>query len=191
MMSKGSYGRSGPKKKSYGRPGRKKANSGRKSSPTMAYGRKDRLIQERRHDVYESRGKWSEGTQCPTCEAVYTKGRWSWHAAPSATQAVLCPACQRVNDHYPAGFITLKGAFFEAHREELINLVRNVEKREKAEHPLERLMALTDEDDHVLATTTGIHIARRIGEALARSYEGTLAYQYGDGEKTIRVAWER
>jgi len=40
-------------------------------------------------------------------------------------------------------------------------------------------------------TTTGIHVARRIGEALARAYKGDLSYQYAEGEKRIRVYWRR
>jgi len=43
----------------------------------------------------------------------------------------------------------------------------------------------------MLVTTTGVHLARRIGEALSRSYKGEFSFQYGDGEKTLRVYWER
>ena len=40
-------------------------------------------------------------------------------------------------------------------------------------------------------TTTGIHQARRIGEALSRAYKGDLTIQYADGEQSIRVYWQR
>jgi hypothetical protein len=39
--------------------------------------------------------------------------------------------------------------------------------------------------------TTGIHVARRIGDALSRAYQGELTLDYLDGEKSIRVSWER
>ena len=32
-------------------------------------------------------------------------------------------------------------------------------------------------------------MARRIGEAVARAYQGNLNFTYGDNEKTIRVQW--
>jgi hypothetical protein len=34
---------------------------------------------------------------------------------------------------------------------------------------------------------TGIHLARRIGEALKHAYQGDLDFTYGDGEKGIRM----
>jgi hypothetical protein len=52
-------------------------------------------------------------------------------------------------------------------------------------------MNIKDESDHTLLTTTGVNIARRIGEAISRSYNGNFSFQYADGEKSIRVYWER
>ena len=52
-------------------------------------------------------------------------------------------------------------------------------------------MAIVKEKDCVLVTTTGIHLARRIGEALKSAYQGELDFTYGDGEKSIRLTWLR
>ena len=70
-------------------------------------------------------------------------------------------------------------------------MLRNVEEREKDAHPLERIMAVTEDESHTLVTTTGVHLARRLGEALARAYKGDLSFQYGDGEQSIRLQWHR
>jgi hypothetical protein len=110
---------------------------------------------------------------------------------PEKVKPIICPACRRVADNYPAGFIELKGAFFAEHRGEIMNLVRNIERDEKGAHPLERIGSITDESGHTLVTTTGVHIARRIGEALSRSYRGQLTYQYAESAKSIRVYWQR
>ena len=59
------------------------------------------------------------------------------------------------------------------------------------QHPLERIMAIKDGKDGTIVTTTGIHIARRIGESLARAYNGDFSFQYADDEKSIRVYWQR
>ena len=56
---------------------------------------------------------------------------------------------------------------------------------------MERLMAISGEEDGTLVTTTGIHLARRIGEALNNAYQGELDFAYGDGEKSIRLTWLR
>lgn len=114
----------------------------------------------------------------------------SRQSAGSAARAV-CPACRRIADRFPAGRVELSGDFFTGHREEILNLVRNAEAAEKCERPLERIMAITDETGSAIVTTTGIHVARRIGESLSRSYQGELDCRYGDGEDSIRVAWVR
>ncbi len=40
-----------------------------------SYGRKDRLIKEKRHDVYRARRKWPEPTVYTECGAVFVGGR--------------------------------------------------------------------------------------------------------------------
>jgi len=155
------------------------------------FSRKDRLLKERRHDTYQMSGKWPEPTLCPKCGAVFSGGRWTWLEAPQNANSTLCPACRRIGDKYPAGYVELKGPFFLAHRDEITNLIRNIENAEKAERPLERIMAMKRRRDTTLVTTTGIHIARRIGEALSRSYKGNLSVQYADGDRIVRVYWQR
>ena len=39
--------------------------------------------------------------------------------------------------------------------------------------------------------TTGMHLARRIGEALSRAYNGAFTFNYRDGEDYIDVNWHR
>ncbi len=155
------------------------------------HGRRDRLLKEKRHDTYKEDKKWPEPTACTTCNSVYLEGRWTWYEPPVNAHRIICPACQRIVDDYPAGTLELSGFFFEKHREEMLNLIHNEEKQEKGEHPLERIMNINEKSGHTVITTTGIHIARRIGEAISRAYQGELSFIYGDGEKTIRVSWNR
>lgn len=154
-------------------------------------GRRDKLIQQERQDVYRTRGKYHEPTVCADCGALFEGGRWSWGKAPAGAARAVCPACRRIADRFPAGRVELSGDFYRGHRDEILNLVRNAEAAEKAERPLERIMEIADEAGKALVTTTGIHVARRIGESLSRSYQGELDYRYGDGEDSIRVVWAR
>ena len=156
-----------------------------------SHGRKDRLIKEKLHNVYRERDKSLGPTVCTGCGALYVDGRWSWEQPPDQARETICPACRRIADRFPAGHVELKGLFFDEHRDEILNLVRNTENREKADRPLERIMSIEDGRDHTLVTTTGIHVARRIGEALARAYSGDLSYHYAEAEKRIRVYWQR
>ena len=155
------------------------------------YGRRDRLIQEKRHDTYQERRKLPEPTMCSECGAVFLEGRWAWWEPAVNAHAIVCLACQRIKDNFPAGTLDILGGFFMTHREEITNLIRNLEEQEKKAHPMERLMTIAEEEGRVLVTTTGIHLARRIGEALNSAYQGTLDFTYGDGEKSIRLTWLR
>lgn len=155
------------------------------------YGRKDRLIKEKRHDTYQLDEKLPEPIICKTCNAVFEYGHWTWKTRPQHANEIHCPACQRILDKYPAGFVEIKGPFFDMNREEVLNLIDNVEKQEKRERPLERIISIIDQKIHTLITTTGIHIARRIGEGLAHAYQGDFSFNYSEAEKCIRVYWRR
>lgn len=155
------------------------------------YARQDKMIKEKRHDVYRSKEKRREHSLCKGCGALFVNGRWTWKETTGETHLCTCPACRRIADRFPAGMIEIRGDFFHSHREEVVNLIRNVEEQQKADRPMERIMELSNGKGMTLVTTTGVHLARRIGEALSRSYKGDYSFQYGDGEKTLRVYWER
>jgi NMD protein affecting ribosome stability and mRNA decay len=151
--------------------------------------RSEHLVQEHVHDAYKSKGKLPEPTVCPKCGAVFHQGRWQWGQAPEDAHIETCPACHRIHDHFPAGFLTLRGEFFLAHRDEIMRLVHNHEKHERAEHPLNRIMEVKDKDGATLVTTTDIHLARGIGEALHHAYQGKLEYHYNPEQNLLRVSW--
>jgi hypothetical protein len=73
----------------------------------------------------------------------------------------------------------------------MLNVVRHQEARAKAEHPLERIMGIEDQESGILITTTDIHLARRIGEALHHAYHGELDFRYAEEGSILRVRWER
>ena len=166
---------------------------GTKSTPPGFHpiNRHDGIFQEQIHDTYQTKGKLPEPAVCPQCSAVFHKGRWQWLGAPANAHQHNCPACQRILEHQPAGFVTLAGEFFVAHRDEIVSLIHNVEKKEKTEHPLKRIMATEEEGNGVLITTTDIHLARGIGEAIHHAYQGDLEFHYNPAENLLRVNWSR
>ncbi|HEU4853915.1 MAG TPA: BCAM0308 family protein [Nitrosospira sp.] len=153
--------------------------------------RHDKLFKERIHDPYRARHKLPEPTVCPQCGALFHEGRWQWGEPPAGAHQETCAACQRINDNFPAGFVTLNGEFFAAHREEIMHVVHNVEKRERSEHPFNRIMAIKEKDGGTLVTTTDIHLARGIGEAINDAYQGDLEFHYNPDEYLLRVHWTR
>ena len=151
--------------------------------------RHDRLLQEQVHDAYQASGKLSEPTVCPQCGSVFRSGRWQWGDAPAGAHSEACPACRRIQDQYPAGYLSIAGPFFLSHKDEIMHLVRNHEKREREQHPLQRIMSVEDHGDSVQVTTTDIHLARGVGEALHHAYQGELEFHYNPQEKLLRVHW--
>lgn len=153
--------------------------------------RLDRLLQEQVHDSYKTKGKLPEPTRCPQCQAVFQGGRWQWGEAPGEAHQETCPACHRQHDHFPAGFLTLTGPFLLAHYDEIMHLVHNQEQRERTEHPLQRIIEVEKQGESVLITTTDIHLARSIGEAVRHAYQGELEFHYNQQENLLRVHWVR
>lgn len=151
--------------------------------------RHDGIFQDKLRIAKKSIGKLPGLTACPQCKAVFHEGRWCWMDAPVQAHYKVCPACYRIKNHFPAGFITFAGDFFLAHADDIMHLVHNHEERERAEHPLRRIMAVEQNDNKVLVTTTDIHLARSIGEAVHRAYQGTLEYHYSRAENLLHIYW--
>ena len=143
-------------------------------------------------DPYKRVAKLHEPTVCPQCGAVYHDGRWQWLPRPEGAETELCQACHRINDHYPAGWVTLAGPVVAAQKDEMIKLARNQEKSEKPEHPLNRIMEIKEEaPDRLIISTTDIHLPRRIGEAVKRAYHGELDVHFDEQGYFVRVDWHR
>lgn len=163
----------------------------KKSADYLRQDRQDRLLHELDHDPYHSKLKLREPTVCPECRAVFHQGRWSWGEIPAGAHEELCPACRRIRDKVPAGFLTISGGFFADHKEDLMNLVHNIERRQKQEHPLQRIMDLEEQADGLVITFTDAHLTRGVGEALHKAYEGELNFQYTNEDIMLRVSWKR
>lgn len=151
--------------------------------------RRDHLIQEAEHDAYKTKGKLPEPTLCPDCGAVYHAGHWQWLAKPAGAHEEYCPACHRIRDRYPAGYVLLSGDFFASHEAEVLQQIRHHEAKEKASHPLQRIMGIEKTAHGTVVTTTDIHLARGIGDALHNAYRGDLEFHYNPEQNLLRVSW--
>jgi NMD protein affecting ribosome stability and mRNA decay len=151
-----------------------------------------RNLRELEHDPYHGREKLAEPRACPECGASYHQGRWVWQKAAPHAHLKLCPACQRIKDRCPAGFLTIVGDFYRMHKQEIINLIVNVEIKEKADHPLKRIIEIQkNREGQTFMTFTDPQLARAVGEALYHAYKGELKFDYQAGEFLLRVWWIR
>lgn len=154
--------------------------------------RSSRLVHDRVADPYMRVPKLAGPAVCSGCGAVFQKGRWQWAArAPRGAAHEVCQACRRIKDDYPAGILTLRGAYVRAHKDELLSLARNQEHAEMKDHPLHRIMAVEESRNSVVIKTTDIHLPARIGRALLRSSKGELDLKYDEGSYFVRADWKR
>ncbi|RDK06391.1 BCAM0308 family protein [Cupriavidus lacunae] len=128
---------------------------------------------------------------CTVCHAVFMRGHWQWRAVPPGAATLVCSACQRIADKIPAGRVALNGVFAAAHRAEILALVRHREGQFRAQHPMERVMATESDEQGTVVTTTGLHLARDIGNAIHHAYRGTLTIDYSNAETQLNVHWHR
>jgi hypothetical protein len=167
---------------------RERSDTHRPDAPS----RDDRRLGSPRGDAYALREKLPDPTACPACGALYRDGRWIWGSPPADAHRTLCPACRRVEDDLPAGLVSVEGAFAADHRDEIVGLVRNLEEREQREHPLKRIIRISEPEEGGLEiATTDAHLARGIGKALHHAYEGELEAPFTDEENLVRVRWSR
>lgn len=153
--------------------------------------RKEQRMRPERDDSYKSTAKQPDPAACPRCHASYLKGRWTWHAAPADAPRHTCPACQRIEDEFPGGYVTLKGAFLAEHRAEVLNVVIARAARAREEHPMQRLMGVENVTQGVLVTTTDAHLARGIAVAVHEAFKGNLDLAFSKDENMVRATWSR
>lgn len=149
-------------------------------------------------DSYPNSLNISEKTVCKGCNSFYLNK--VWHIDSKRLKSLLkdpdvnyakCPACMKIKDNYPEGYVSLKGEFFSSHRDEIMRIVSNEEKRAMGFNPMERIIEIKNEDVSATITTTTEKLAQRIGRAINNAYNGSVKYSWSPGNRIARVTWER
>lgn len=145
-------------------------------------------------DPYLTRKSYKEPTVCPRCGLVFRKRRWQkieGFDRKTAVEKHKCPACRKEEDHYVMGIVYISGNFFGTRREEILNMLKNEEKKQVYHNPLDRIMTIRDEDDGTQVETTSENLALHLGRMLYHSYGGKIEYRFSDDQKLARVFWYR
>lgn len=80
----------------------------------------------------------AEPAICGICRDVYADRRWSKPDASGQSEkhphfrnatTVVCPACKRIEDKIPSGYVYLSGAFLAQHFEDISRLLHNEAER--------------------------------------------------------------
>lgn len=148
-------------------------------------------------DVYLPKEGMTE-SYCSKCGVIYRQKRWIMDSVellrvkenPEAG-VIVCPACQKMRDKVPGGFLTLSGSYLRQHEHEILELIKNTEAKSRGKNPLGRIMELHQEGDMLTIHTTLDRLAEKLGKEIYKAHRGDLAFQWSHGENMVRVAWQR
>jgi NMD protein affecting ribosome stability and mRNA decay len=154
---------------------------------------------DRETDPYIPRKSASAVGACTGCHAIRRNKRWHMdekeYAALTRRRGTAgrerCPACRKIADGFPSGVVLLRGGYLREHREEILKLARNEEKRAMGFNPLERIMSVKEVGDKVEIATTDEKLAQRIGREVRKACRGTVEYKWSEDSKLLRVNWAR
>jgi len=143
-------------------------------------------------EPYQPKGGLPEGALCKGCGIVYHNKRWQIESAKKESGCeVVCPACQRIEGRDPAGVVTLSGPYLAAHKDDILNTIKQQEAKHREKNPLGRIMEITEESDQVVVTTTDDKLAQKLGREVYKSQRGELHYKWSHDQRMIRVEWMR
>jgi len=134
---------------------------------------------------------------CEHCHAVYHQKSWHQDAKMFAllhddpqTPQILCPACQKQNENFPTGILTLQGDYLWEHETEIRNILNNRADSMHSRNPLQRIMRMEKTGHQLVIETTDSKLAEHMGRALQHAHRGELRIDWA-GKQTCRVDWQR
>lgn len=149
-------------------------------------------------DPYLPERGLEEPAFCTLCHAVYRNKRWYLDDAgydevrgESKARSTTCPGCQKVQEKYAEGQVTLRGTYLWAHEEEIRNILQNEVEKARAKNPLERIIRMEREGDQLIIETTEEKLAEHLGRKLHRTHQGELHVTWDADHDFCRVTWER
>ena len=142
-----------------------------------------------RNTVPPERPKPADALVC-ACGLYQMRGIWhEGHPPLGELREGTCPACERQRSGAAAGRLHVPERLVEP-LEDVVGLIQNCERHERAEHPLERLMEIRKDRSGLWVTTTGPHLARRIAHGLARRFHEKPRFRFGAGRGELRIDWQ-
>jgi NMD protein affecting ribosome stability and mRNA decay len=135
---------------------------------------------------------------CRTCSAVERDGHWADDPAGAkalradgGAQLVTCPGCDRIARRRVDGVVVLTSPMLDQHRDEALNLIRNVAERRHKSDVAARIVDIEEAPGRLTVTTTCRHLAERIGKEFEKAHSGSLDIRWPKGEEFVRVSWKR
>lgn len=98
---------------------------------------------------------------------------------------------KKLESSEPPGRILLCGFYFSEHREEIMALAQEVERREREIHPHDKILSIQNTGRSTIITTSGTNLPRRIASALFYAFKGQVTFKYDRDLDRVRMTWSR
>lgn len=139
-----------------------------------------------------------EPARCSVCGNIYANKRW-YHsdqyelAETEEAHSFTCPGCQKVQDNYYFGELSVSGQFIAEHHEEISGLIQNEVHRRQKKNPLSKLVEVevdkdAEQPEIIFHTTTG-KLTELLSQALEKAFGGQL--DLTESGPVTRANWRR
>jgi len=138
------------------------------------------------------RSEYPDYSYCTQCGIGYIGKHWKLNPEKKFKKnPIICPACKKINDGYFEGILFIKGRFSQDHKEEILNLLKNEEKKLRARSLLPKIGKIEESNGAITVYTTDDKLAYRLGKAIYQAYKGEISIKWSEGNHFTRVYWER
>ncbi len=134
---------------------------------------------------------------CPKCHAVFDGEKWGYDLEvynqwkKKGAKQTLCPGCERIEKRHVDGIVDLQGDFLKEHKQEAMNLIKNVAEKKKGKNVAARIFRIRENSKGIHVETTDRSLAERIGKEFERAFSGSLDISWLKSEDFVRVNWRR
>ena len=135
---------------------------------------------------------------CTQCHALYQGKRWFFDeklygqlAGTDQVREVVCPTCRKIKDHYPEGILSLSGAFWVQHQDEIVGLLKKEAGRISRRNVQDRIIQMRADGDSLVVETTTEKLAQHLGRTIYKACKGDLNFRWSEVDKFVRVYWSR
>ncbi len=134
---------------------------------------------------------------CPKCHAVFDGEKWGYDLEvydewkKKGAKQRLCPGCERIGRRRVDGVVSLHGDFIKTHKNEAMNLIKNVAEKKRRKNVAARIFKIEEKRDRIEVETTDRSLAERIGKEFEKAFSGSLDISWLKSEDFVRVNWQR
>lgn len=89
------------------------------------------------------------------------------------------------------GVVHLRGSYVSAHEEEIRRRLENVAERAAFTQPERRIVSIERDAQGLEIRTTSQELAHRIVHEMKKAFHGRAAYEWSDGDGSLRATWRR